>query len=226
MRRREFIGALACAGMSPLTAGAQQASRLRRVGALYLGAEGAYHRVWAAFTEEMRRLGWNQGDNIVFERRFGDNKRERLAELAAQLVRLNVDVILTSGTAPPIYAKQATSTIPIVFIASGDPVGTGLVSNLARPGGNVTGFSAQVSTELGPKRLQLLKDAFSGLSRVSVLWDANESNVKMFKNIVDAGASLGVKVGSVQVVNAVDLNKAYEAIAQDLPDALVTSKRR
>jgi hypothetical protein len=129
---------------------------------LYLGAEGAYHRVWAAFTEEMRRLGWNQGDNIVFERRFGDNKRERLAELAAEVVRLNVDVILTSGTAPPIYAKQATSTIPIVFIASGDPVGTGLVSNLARPGGNVTGFSAQVSTELGPKRLQLLKDAFFG----------------------------------------------------------------
>src|SRR5262249_50044839 len=125
------------------------------------------------------------------------------------------------GTTPPIYAKQATSTIPIVFIASGDPVGTGLVTILARPGGNVTGFSAQVSTELGPKRLQLLKDAFPGLSRVSILWDANESSVKMFKNIPDAGAASGVKVSSVQVVNA-DLNKAYEAIAQDLPDAFVT----
>jgi putative tryptophan/tyrosine transport system substrate-binding protein len=219
--RRELIGALALASIWPVAVGAQQANRVRKVGALYLGAEGAYQRVWAAFTEAMRKLGWNENENITFERRFADNKRERLAEFAADLVRLNVDLILTSGTTPPIYAKQATSTIPIVFIASGDPVGTGLVTSLAQPGGNVTGFSAQVSTELGPKRLQLLKDAFQGLSRVSILWDANESNVKMFTNIVDAGTALGVKVSSVQLVNG-DLNKAYEAIAQDLPNALVT----
>src|SRR5262249_17853399 len=160
----------------------------------YLGAEGAYHRVWAAFAEALRGFGWIHGDNIIFERRFADNSRERLSELAAELVRLDVDVIFTSGTAPPIYAKKATSTIPIVFIASGDPVGTGLVASLSQPGGNVTGFSAQVSTELGPKRLQLLKDAFPGLSRVSVLWDANETNVRMFKNIEEAAGPLGITI--------------------------------
>lgn len=222
MKRRNFIGGLGCAAVLPGAVSAQQATKPRTVGALYLGAEAAYHRVWAAFVEGLRGLGWTQGKNIGFERRFGDNVRERLPELAAELVRLNVDAILTSGTVPPIYAKKATSTIPIVFVASGDPVGTGLVASLGRPGENVTGFSAQVSTELGPKRLQLLRDAFPALSRVSILWDANESNTRMFKNIEDAAGPLGVNIRSVQVRNATDLNRAYDVIAREPPDALLT----
>src|SRR5438874_4957785 len=115
--------------------------------------------------------GWIEGQNVVIERRYAENRVERLPELAAELVRLNVDVIVGIGTLAPLAAKRATTTIPIVMTAAGDPLGSGLVASLARPGGNVTGMSL-MAPDLGGKRLELLKEVLPRLSRVAVLWNA------------------------------------------------------
>jgi ABC-type uncharacterized transport system substrate-binding protein len=116
-------------------------------------------------------LGWIEGKNLLIERRFADNRIERPSDLAAELVRLNVEVIVGFGTFPPLAAKEATTTIPIVMAAAGDPVGSGLVASLARPGGNVTGMSL-MAPDLGGKRLELLREVIPRLSRVAVLWNA------------------------------------------------------
>ena len=121
-----------------------------------------------AFRQELSKLGWVEGKNITIEYRFAEQKNERLPELAADLVRLKVDLIVTSGGTTPLAAKRATSTIPIVMTQSADPVGEGLVASLARPGGNVTGLSG-LGTELNTKRLEILKDAVPRLSRVGLL---------------------------------------------------------
>src|SRR5215468_6525413 len=154
----------------PITSGAQQAGRLPHIGVLHAGAPATSSHFAAAFTQGLREHGYLEGQNIVVERRFGEAKPERIAELAAELVRLKVDVIVTS-TDPGIAAvKQQTQTIQIVMANSIDPVGTGFVTSLARPGGNVTGLSS-VSPELSAKRLELLKEAVSGLSRVAIVWN-------------------------------------------------------
>src|SRR5499427_1053433 len=124
-----------------------------------------------ALFDALAELGWIEGKNVVFERRYAENRLERLPELAAELVRLNVDVIVAIGTPGPLAAKRATSTIPIVMAAAGDPLGSGLVASLARPGGNVTGMSL-MAPDLGGKRLELLKELLPGLARVAVLWNA------------------------------------------------------
>jgi len=221
VRRRKFVSVLGCAAVWPLVGNAQQVEKPKKIGILAQESEATFTKAWRSFVEGLRDHGWIEGKNIEFERRFANGVRERLAELAAELVRLNVDVILTVGSVPPIYAKQATSSIPIIFTASGDPVATGLVASLAKPGGNVTGVATQVSTELGTKRLQLLKEAIPGLARVSVLWEANESNVRMFKSIEVAAASLAIKLYSVQMLKPADVDTALEALAQQLPDGLL-----
>ena len=121
-----------------------------------------------AFRQELSKLGWIEGKNIAIEYRFAEQKSERLPELAADLVRLKVDLIVVSGTPTALAAKKATTTIPIVMASAGDPVGAGLVASLARPGGNVTGFSS-LSPELNTKRLEILKDAVPKLARVGLL---------------------------------------------------------
>jgi putative ABC transport system substrate-binding protein len=178
--------------------------------------------LWAAFSEALRELGWIEGKNIVFEQRYADNRVERLPELAAALVRLDVNIIVAFGIVAAHPAKQATSTIPIVMIG-GLPIGTGLVASLARPGGNVTGVSFLVSAELGAKRLQLLKEILPGLSRVAVLWPAaNPASVQVFKDIKEAARTLGIEVQSVEVRSSIDFHNAYEVVAKQRPDALIT----
>src|SRR5262249_43853216 len=153
LRRRQFITLLggAAAAASPLAARAQQAGKLPTIG--FLGADPSIEskRV-AAFVQRLRELGWIDGRNLAIEYRWAEGRNERYAENAAELVRLKVDVIVTVATVPTLAAKQATAVIPIVFAASGDPVGTALVASLARPGGNVTGLSTQTA-ETASKRL-------------------------------------------------------------------------
>jgi putative tryptophan/tyrosine transport system substrate-binding protein len=167
-------------------------------------------------------LGWIEGKNIVFERRYAENRVERLPELAAELVRLNVDVIVGLGTLAPLAAKGATTTIPIVMTAAGDPLGSGLVASLARPGGNVTGMSL-MAPDLGGKRLELLKELLPRLARVAVLWNAaNPYPALVFKETQAAGRTLGIEVQSLEVRDPRDFDGAFEALRRQRPDALIT----
>ena len=170
----------------------------------------------------MAELGWVEGKNVVFERRYADNRLERLPELAAELVRLNVDVIAGFGTPAPLAAKHATTTIPIVMTAAGDPLGSGLVASLARPGGNVTGMSLMVP-DLGGKRLELLKGLLPRLARVAVLWNAaNPYPAHVFKEVQAAGRTLGIEVQSLEVRDSDDFESAFEIVRRQHPDALMT----
>ena len=185
MRRREFITLLGGAAAAwPLAARAQQPAKIPRVGIIDDGP------VWNAFRQGLRDLGYLEGQNIAFEYRYADGLPDRLAEVAAELVRRPVDVIAVYGTPPARAAKQATSTIPIVMIGIGDPVGAGLVASLARPGGNITG-----NTILGPdvasKRLQLLKEGVPA-SRVALLWNPDNASHAAYHR---RNASCGVDVG-------------------------------
>jgi putative ABC transport system substrate-binding protein len=168
VKRRDFIAGLAGAAAWPAVARAQQAGKIHKIGYLSPDSPSA---VITPFLDALRELGWIEGQNVTFEYRYAENRLERLPELAAELVRLNVDVIVARGTLGPLAAKRATSTIPIVMTAAGDPLGSGLVASLARPDGNVTGMSLMVP-ELGGKRLELLKELLPRLSRVAVLWNA------------------------------------------------------
>ena len=152
----------------PFPAWAQQTGKIFRIGFLDNSTASGTAVLLDAFRQELRKLGWIEGKNITIEYRFAEQKNERLPELAAELVRLKVDLIVTSGGTTPLVAKKATSTIPIVMTISVDPVGAGLVASLARPGGNITGF-AGLGSELNTKRLEILKDAVPKLARVGLL---------------------------------------------------------
>src|SRR5436305_2081882 len=165
MKRREFIALLAGAVASPYPALAQQ---VRTIGLLGSGSEAAQRQWTAAFVQRMAQLGWNEGGNLKIAYRWADGQNARFAELAAELVKLNVDLILTHNTLPTLAAKQATSGIPIVFATAGDPVSSGIVASLARPGGNVTGLSGQAPDTAG-KRIELLRELTPGLERLGVL---------------------------------------------------------
>ena len=151
-----------------LPAEAQQTGKIFRIGYLDSGTAAGSAVLVKVFLQELGKLGWVDGKNIIIEYRFVDQKRERLPELAADLVRLKVDLIVVPGVPPALAAKKATTTIPIVMTIANDPVGQGLVTSLARPGGNVTGFSS-LATELNTKRLEVLKDAIPKLARVGLL---------------------------------------------------------
>ena len=167
--RREFITLLGGAAAAwPLAARAQQPAKLPTIGFLGASTPSAESQRIAAFVQRLRELGWIEGRTIAIEYRWAEGRNERFAEIAAEFVRLKVDVIVTAGTAAVVAAKQATSVIPIVFAVAGDPVGTGLVASLARPGGNVTGLSIQ-ATDLAGKRLELLREVVPGLRRLAIL---------------------------------------------------------
>ena len=150
------------------SADAQQTGKIFRIGFLDASTASGSAVLLEAFRQELSKLGWIEGKNITIEYRFAEAKPERLPELAADLVRLKVDLIVVTGTPAALAAKSATTTIPIVMANAGDPVGAGLVASLARPGGNVTGLSS-LSTELNTKRLEILKDAVPKLARVGLL---------------------------------------------------------
>ena len=149
-------------------ANAQQAGKIFRIGFLDISTASGIAGLLEAFRQELTKLGWIEGKNIIVEYRFAEAKAERLLELAAELVRLKVDLIVSTGTRSTLAAKRATTTIPIVMTRVGDPVGEGLVASLARPGGNVTGLS-NLAPELNTKRLEILKDAVPKLARVGFL---------------------------------------------------------
>ena len=153
---------------TPSAADAQQSGKIFRIGFLDNSTASSIAVLSEAFRQEMRKLGWIEGKNITIEYRFAEQKNERLPELAAELVRLKVDLIVVSSAVPALAAKKATTTIPVVMTSIGDPVGAGLVASLARPGGNVTGFSG-LAPGLSTKRLEILKDAVPKLARVGLL---------------------------------------------------------
>jgi putative tryptophan/tyrosine transport system substrate-binding protein len=224
VNRREFItllgGAAANPLFLPLVARAQQAEKVYRIG--YLSAGSNAPELFAITSETLRTLGWIEGKNVVFERRYADNRLDRLSELAAELVSLNVDVIMAAGTLAPLAAKRATATIPIVMTAAGDPLGSGLVASLARPGGNVTGMSL-MAPDLGGKRLELLKEVLPQASRVGILWNAaNPYSALVFKETEQAAQTTGIEVQSLEVRSPDDFDDALAATIQRRVDALIT----
>jgi putative ABC transport system substrate-binding protein len=220
IRRREFttlLGGVAAAW--PLAARAQL-ERVRTIG--YLNPGRPVPQMYVPLVEALRQLGWIEGKNLVIDDRYSDNDVERLHQLAAELVRLNVDVIVATGTLGPLAAKRATANIPIVMTAAGDPLGTGLVASLARPGGNVTGMSL-MAPDLGGKRLEILKEIVPALSRVAVLWNAaNPYPALVYRQTESAARQLGIEVHSFEVRAAGDLEGALKAAMQRGPGALIT----
>ena len=199
MRRRQFITLLGGAATWPLAARAQQAGSLRTIGFLGSYTPLAVSQWTAAFVRRLGELGWIEGRTIAIEYRWAEGRTERFAEIAAEFVRLKVDVIVTSGTLPVLAAKQATAVIPIVFAAAGDPVGTGLVANLARPGGNVTGLSSQ-ATDLAAKRLELLREVVPSLRRLAILGNVgNPFSVLETDEVQAAARTLGHEVATPEI---------------------------
>jgi putative ABC transport system substrate-binding protein len=194
---------------SVFPADAQQPAKIPKIG--YLGARpAAPGSGYELFRREIRALGYIEGKNIAFEYRSADNKLDRLPSLADELVRLKVDVIVTPGAAEALVAKNATRTIPIVFFGGGDPVLSGLVDSLARPGGNITGFT-NIGTVLAGKRLELLKETVPKLSRVAVLWNPQDSNAAQdWKESQLPARELGLQLHSMEIRSPNDFESAFK----------------
>jgi putative tryptophan/tyrosine transport system substrate-binding protein len=209
MLRREFIAGLAGAAVSP---GAQQARKLPTIGLLGTGSPSTQGQWVNAFAQRLHELDWIEGRTVAIERRWSEGHTERFADIAAELVRLKVDVIVTTTTPAVIAAKQATSFIPIVFAAAGDPVGNGLVTSLARPGGNVTGLSQQ-QTETAGKRLELLREVVPGLRRLVILFNPNNPAAGLERDEVQVAArALGLQSATFELQRAEDFVTAFDTI--------------
>jgi ABC-type uncharacterized transport system substrate-binding protein len=220
LKRREFITLLGGATAAwPLAARAQQAGKVYRIGFLFYGSPGPSPEV-EAFRQGLREHGYVEGQNIAVEYRFASGQVGQLPELAAELVRLKVDVIVTPTTPASMAAKQATSTIPIVIAGVADAVGAGLVADFARPGGNVTGLTS-ISAELGGKRLELLKGVVAKASRVAVLYNpADRSNVLVLKELEEAAPALGMTLQPLEVREPGEFEGAFAAMNRERADAL------
>src|SRR5262245_15843238 len=184
-----------------VVAKAQQPGKVFRIGFLDNSTASGMAVLVDAFRQELSKLGWIEGKNITIEYRYGEGKQDRLPELAAELVHLKVDLIVTSGAPAPVAAKKATTTIPIVITSVGDPVGTGLVTSLARPGGNITGNSA-LAPELNSKRLEILKDSIPRLSSVGILRTPGSALLSdtdlQLKELRTAAMALKLKLGELK----------------------------
>src|SRR5262245_3074196 len=220
MNRRVFVTGLGAVLAAPLGAGAQQ-PRQWRIGVLSTGSISDGAPLFAVFDRQLRELGYIEGQNIVFDFRGADGNNERLPGLAAELVRRNADVLVTTGTPAAVAAKQATSRIPIVTAIVADPVGSGLVASLARPGGNVTGI-ADLDDELTGKRLTLLKEAIPELSRVAVLWKrGNPAHSAALRDAQQVASTLAVKLVLRDVATPTDLEVAFTEMERDRVGALL-----
>jgi putative ABC transport system substrate-binding protein len=205
---------------APLAAVAQQPTHVHRIGVL-LDTTPERAPYMGAFLEGMRALGYVEGQHLILEYRGAEGQYERLPDLAAELVRLQVDVIVTYGTPPSVAAKHATTTIPIVMTSVGDPVGSGLVASLARPGGNVTGLSS-LSPDLVGKQLEFLKDVLPTISRVALLWNpANPANALNVREAEVAAQALGVQLHRVEARGPEALDSAFAAMTSAHAGALL-----
>jgi ABC-type uncharacterized transport system substrate-binding protein len=210
MRRRDFITLLGGAAAAwPVVAQSQQPVKLPTIGLLGAGTRSGWTDWVAAFVQRLRELGWTEGRTVAIEYRWAEGRSELYTEIAAEFVRLKVDIIVTVGSAV-VAVKQATSVIPVVFAAAVDPLGTGLVASLARPGGNVTGLSMQ-SADLAAKRLELLREVVPGLRRLAVMGNGNyPAAVLEIGEVQAAGRALGVDVGKFEIRRAEDIAPAFE----------------
>jgi putative ABC transport system substrate-binding protein len=203
------------------SAEAQQPKKIPTIGFLSIGSASSVTSRYEAFRQGLRELGYVDGQNILIDWRFAEGKRDELPALASDLVRLKVDVIVTAGTTATIPAKRATTTIPIVMAYSADPVGTGLVTSLSRPGGNVTGLT-EISPDLAGKRLELIREAVPRATRVAVVWDGSRpANIDVLKEIEAAARGYGVRIQSLDVRSANDFEGAFRAATQERASALI-----
>ena len=212
--RREFLATLlgGAAAAWPLAARAQQAAKLPTIGFLGAATPSTTSPWISAFAQRLRELGWIEGRTIAIEYRWAEGREERFAEIAAEFVRLKVDVIVTSGSPAVMASKKATSVIPIVFATAGDPVGTGLVASLAHPGGNATGLSIQM-VDTGSKKLELLREVVPGLSRLAMMGNAGNPAVVLEMEEIQATArALALEVTALEIRRAEDITPAFEAL--------------
>ena len=224
VQRRDFMLAAGALAAAPLVVEAQQAAKVARIG--YLSNRlGAYPHLQEAFRQGLRDLGYVEGRNLVIEYRDAEGKNERLPTLAIELVALKVDVIVTAAgsTSVPLAAKQATRTLPIVFASAADPVASGLVSSLARPGGNITGLSS-LNAELVGKRLELLMQAVPGVGQVAVLWLpgalGERTDKEMLTELEVAARGLGVRLQFVEARGPADFDRAFSDMIRTRAGAL------
>jgi putative ABC transport system substrate-binding protein len=221
VKRREFITLLGGAAATwPLAARAQQPGKLPTIGFLVPGTPLTESQRVAAFVQRLRELGWIEGRTVAIEYRWAEGRNDRVAEIAVELVRIKVDVIVTTGTPAALAAKQATSVIPIVFAAAADPVGSGLVASLARPGGNITGLSIQ-QADLAGKRLELLREVIPAVRRLAILTNVGNPNaVPEMGEVRAAARTLGLEVAVFEIRRTEDIAPAFEALIKDRSEAL------
>jgi putative ABC transport system substrate-binding protein len=216
MKRRAFLGVLGGAVVArPLAAWAQQRSDKISVGFLSVNVRPAMKARVEAFQQGLRELRYVDGQNVLIEYRFAEGNPERLRGLADELVRLKVDVIVTEGTTATRFAKEATSTIPIVMAQDPDPVGTGFVASLARPGGNITGLS-NLRSDLGGKRLEILKDTIPGLARVAIIGTSTTpGNTQALADVERAASTFALRLQVLEVLGPKDIETAFNAATTD-----------
>jgi len=218
MNRRTFITLVGGAAAWPLAARAQQAPRLV-IGLLGSGTAAAQSEWTAALLQRLRELGWSEGRNLIIEYRWGEGRTERFSEIAAEFVQRKVTIILTHNTPPTLAAKQATSSIPIVFATAGDPIGAGIVASLARPGGNITGLSSQ-SPDAAGKKLELFRQVVPGLHRLATLADVDNPYAALdLRQIKESASTLGIEVATFEIRRSEELESAFDALKQRV-DAL------
>jgi putative tryptophan/tyrosine transport system substrate-binding protein len=221
MKRRALLAVVAGAVVArPFASRAQQAGKVRRIGFLW-DSPSAYGDAIEAFRRGLRDLGWIEGQNITIEYRWADGKPDRMRELAEELVRLEVDILVAPTSIYTEAAKRATSTIPIIFMTHADPIGSGHVASLARPGGNITGLS-MMQTETGAKGVELLKDALPELTRVAVVFDpATPSHGPGRQAVAAAGAALRLEIRAVPVGTVSEFDSAFAAISREHAGAVL-----
>lgn len=222
MNRRGFLATLGCLGFgAPPAVFAQSPTKIPSIGWLGANSEAAARHLHQSFLQGLREIGYKEGQNILIERRWAEGQIERLPALADELVKLKVDVIVAPTTPAALAAPRATNSIPIVFVVASDPVGTGLVASLPRPGGNITGYST-INVELGPKRLELLKDIVPGVRRVAMLYNPLDSaNVLVLQDTQRAAKTLNVTLVGYGVQTLEAIGEAFASIARDRIDALL-----
>jgi putative ABC transport system substrate-binding protein len=230
MQRRDFLGVLGGAAAWPLAASAQQPAKLPTIGFLGAASPSTWSSWTDAFVKRLRELGWIEGSTIVIDYRWAEGRSERFAEIAAELVRLKVDVIVTAGAAG-LAVKKETSTIPVVLATANDPVGSGLITSFARPGGNVTGLSEQ-APDLAGKRLGLLREVFPTARHLAILANVGyPAAVSEMREVQTTAGTLGLEVITLEIRHPKDIAPAIESLTNRAEalyvciDALTTTNR-